>query len=85
MTGIVAHTYPEWWLKLTGQAAHWSTDYSMVLDAISNDMNSSSACDYIFIANERSVLCEVEKITNADILKAYVQLAYDDGLIAKSA
>lgn len=57
----------------------------MVLDAISNDMNSSSACDYIFIANERSVLCEVEKITNADILKAYVQLAYDDGLIAKSA
>ena len=28
MTGIVAHTYPEWWLKLTGQAAHWSTDYS---------------------------------------------------------
>ena len=29
MTGIVAHTYPEWWLKLTGQAAHWSTDYSM--------------------------------------------------------
>ena len=21
MTGIVAHTYPEWWLKLTGQAA----------------------------------------------------------------
>ena len=29
MTGIVAHTYPEWWLKLTGQAAHWSTDYSI--------------------------------------------------------
>ena len=28
MTGIVAHTYPEWWLKLTGQVAHWSTDYS---------------------------------------------------------
>ena len=28
MTGIVAHTYPEWWLKLTGQAAHLSTDYS---------------------------------------------------------
>ena len=31
MTGIVAHTYPEWWLKLTGQAAHWSTDYSVVI------------------------------------------------------
>ena len=31
MTGIVAHTYPEWWLKLTGQAAHWSTDYSTEL------------------------------------------------------
>lgn len=45
----------------------------------------SIACDYIFIANEMSVLCEVEKITNAVILKAYVQLAYDDGLIAKSA
>ena len=30
MTGIVAHTYPEWWLKLTGQVAHWSTDYSLV-------------------------------------------------------
>ena len=30
MTGIVAHTYPEWWLKLTGQVAHWSTDYSTV-------------------------------------------------------
>ena len=29
MTGIVAHTYPEWWLKLTGQVAHWSTDYSI--------------------------------------------------------
>ena len=28
MTRIVAHTYPEWWLKLTGQVAHWSTDYS---------------------------------------------------------
>ena len=40
----------------------------MVLDAISNDMNSGSACDYIFIANEMSVLCEVEKITNADIV-----------------
>ena len=31
MTGIVAHTYPEWWLKLTGQVAHWSTDYSPIL------------------------------------------------------
>ena len=30
MTGIVAHTYPEWWLKLTGQVAHWSTDYSIL-------------------------------------------------------
>ena len=30
MTGIVAHTYPEWWLKLTGQVAHWSTDYSAI-------------------------------------------------------
>ena len=29
MTGIVAHTYPEWWLKLAGQVAHWSTDYSV--------------------------------------------------------
>lgn len=29
MAGIVAHTYPEWWLKLTGQVAHWSTDYSV--------------------------------------------------------
>ena len=28
MTGIVAHTYPEWRLKLAGQVAHWSTDYS---------------------------------------------------------
>ncbi|MGO5166340.1 MULTISPECIES: hypothetical protein, partial [unclassified Candidatus Paralachnospira] len=31
MTGIVAHTYPEWWLKLAGQVAHWSTDYSTAL------------------------------------------------------
>ena len=30
MTGIVAHTYPEWRLKLAGQVAHWSTDYSLV-------------------------------------------------------
>ena len=30
MTGIVAHTYPEWWLKLAGQVAHWSSDYSYV-------------------------------------------------------
>lgn len=56
-----------------------------VLDAISDGVNSSNVCDYIFIANGISVLCEAEKITNADILKAYVQLAYDDGLIAKSA
>ena len=35
MTGIVAHTYPEWWLKLTGQAAHWSTDYSAMMGKIS--------------------------------------------------
>ena len=32
MTGIVAHTYPEWWLKLAGQVAHWSTDYSIFCD-----------------------------------------------------
>ncbi|MGN9060524.1 hypothetical protein ACTM96_13540, partial [Mediterraneibacter faecis] len=32
MTGIVAHTYPEWWLKLAGQVAHWSTDYSIYSD-----------------------------------------------------
>lgn len=56
-----------------------------VLDAISDGVNSSNVCDYIFIANGISVLYEAEKITNADILKAYVQLAYDDGLIAKSA
>ena len=31
MTGIVAQTYPEWWLKLTEQVAHWSTDYSREL------------------------------------------------------
>ena len=56
-----------------------------VLDAISNDMNSGSACDYIFISNGMSVLCEADKITNADILKAYVHVAYANGLIAKSA
>ena len=37
------------------------------------------------ISNGMSVLCEAEKITNADILKAYVQVAYANGLIAKSA
>ena len=31
MTGIVVHTYPEWWLKLAGQVAHWSTDYSLIV------------------------------------------------------
>lgn len=36
MTGIVAHTYPEWWLKLTGQVAHWSTDYSSTLRSMKN-------------------------------------------------
>ena len=36
MTGIVAHTYPEWWLKLTGQVAHWSTDYSQIPEKIVN-------------------------------------------------
>ena len=39
MTGIVAHTYPEWWLKLTGQAAHWSTDYSIYSQAKITDDN----------------------------------------------
>ena len=56
-----------------------------VLDTISDGVNSSNVCDYIFIANGMSVLCEAEKITNADILKAYVQVAYANGLIAKSA
>jgi len=56
-----------------------------VLDAISDGVNSSNVCDYIFIANGISVLCEAEKITNADIIKAYVHLAYSDVLIAKSA
>ena len=36
-------------------------------------------------ANGISLLCEAEKITNADIIKAYVHLAYSDVLIAKSA
>ncbi len=56
-----------------------------VLDAISDGVNSSNVCDYVFIANGISVLCEDEKITNADIIKAYVQVAYANGLIAKSA
>ena len=56
-----------------------------VLDTISDGVNSSNVCDYTFIANGMSVLCEAEKITNADILKAYVQVAYANGLIAKSA
>lgn len=56
-----------------------------MLDTISDGVNSSNVCDYIFIANGMSVLCEAEKITNADILKAYVQVAYANGLIAKSA
>lgn len=56
-----------------------------VLDAISDGVNSSNVCDYIFIANGIPVLCEAEKITNADIIKAYVHLAYSDVLIAKSA
>ena len=37
MTGIVAHTYPEWWLKLTGQVAHWSTDYSLGYKFVSEE------------------------------------------------
>lgn len=56
-----------------------------VLDAISDGVNSSNVCDNIFIANGISVLCEAEKTTNADIIKAYVHLAYSDVLIAKSA
>ena len=42
MTGIVAHTYPEWWLKLTGQVAHWSTDYS----AKPQILNSDQGCQF---------------------------------------
>ena len=37
MAGIVAHTYPEWWLKLTGQVAHWSTDYSHTLRSLNGE------------------------------------------------
>lgn len=45
MTGIVAHTYPEWWLKLTGQAAHWSTDYSQAVAGIrDNDIRKNGVC-----------------------------------------
>lgn len=55
-----------------------------VLEAISNSANSGSECDYIFISNEISVLCEVEKVTNEDITKAYVHLVYRDGLIEKT-
>ena len=40
MTGIVAHTYPEWWLKLTGQAAHLSTDYSPLYEKYQDDATS---------------------------------------------
>ena len=42
MTGIVAHTYPEWRLKLAGQVAHWNTDYSSenLLEKIATVSNS---------------------------------------------
>ena len=43
MTGIVAHTYPEWRLKLAGQVAHWSTDYSLA----SRNRDSGAAETYI--------------------------------------
>ena len=47
MTGIVAHTYPEWWLKLAGQVAHWSTDYSQTKKSskINPKSYSKKECD----------------------------------------
>ena len=43
MAGIAAYTYPEWWPKLTGQAAHWSTDYSTILKNGQDKLISDSA------------------------------------------
>ena len=46
MTGIVAHTYPEWWLKLAGQVAHWSTDYSETASYVFTDENYIEMYDF---------------------------------------
>ena len=67
MTGIVAHTYPEWWLKLTGQVAHWSTDYSpSIINKNMQSGNYKRAVKYYLFTN--SLMVDFEK-NNKEIKK----------------
>ena len=54
MAGIVAHTYPEWWLKLTGQMAHWSIDYSR--DLMNNMFNKEKIMGMVFNPNDENMV-----------------------------
>ena len=68
MTGIVAHTYPEWWLKLTGQVAHWSTDYSetislkKTIDRLSRNLFAFTQKDLVM----KNYISEVKKQINEE-------------------
>ena len=76
MTGIVAHTYPEWWLKLTGQVAHWSTDYSIS----SEKYRKSSPKDRLSLdsrLSSDSIMCSFGG--HDTILKNYIKLYDSDG------
>ena len=69
MTGIVAHTYPEWWLKLAGQVAHWSTDYSNE-PVYRDDLIEIVARHY-----------EVEKDVVRDDIDEFLNSLHQEGLI----
>lgn len=56
MTGIVAHTYPEWWLKLAGQVAHWSTDYSAAVIKLKFQLDPYSRCMFAFCNRRRTLI-----------------------------
>ena len=70
MTGIVAHTYPEWWLKLAGQVAHWSTDYSPGKAALPDDWSTQ---DKFLIVVETASMNETDLAEYARKKGLYVE------------
>lgn len=71
MTGIVAHTYPEWWLKLAGQVAHWSTDYSdgkMIL----------------FLLDENSYDCNIDIVNESFVTDSFLDIKSGNVLVVSA-
>ena len=84
MTGIVAHTYPEWWLKLAGQVAHWSTDYSYQPSVIKFESeNSAQLADRLEQIITGKIIINEQDLRKARsfVLKNYTADAWAEKLI----